>query len=247
MNIHYASDLHLRPTDHFEDLINTTNSPFFPTILILAGDLGNPTSPLYHQFFQYLAQQKNMGKYQEIILVAGNHEYHGDTLVNRQAYLKDLSRDYHFVYLHNEVYTYGTYSFCGTTFWTYIPPFAESIIQTFNKDYRKIKDITPTIINKEHEKSYQLIDQFLRYDQGKKIVITHHAPLYSLTAYPLDPKNYAYVSECPELVERADVWIFGHTHFPTFSYHKKCRLLSNPRGYLKENLPYLPDKTIFLP
>lgn len=239
INLHYASDLHLRRSDRFDDLIRPVKSPN-PTILILAGDIGNPTSPLYHDFFQYLRHEKNSGKYQEIILIAGNHEYRGDTLDNRQAYLKNLSQEYNFVYLENEVYRYENYAFFGATFWTYIPPLAEEIIQISNKD------LSPTLINREHEKSYHLIDQFLSHGQGKKIVITHHAPLYSLTSYPLDLKTYAYVSENPELVERADVWIFGHTHFPTLRTYKKCLLLSNPRGYVREHLPYSPYRIVSL-
>ena len=69
--IQYASDLHL---DHFPDLTADKFKTFlFPSapILVLAGDIASAWHPIYSKFLAWTAN-----RWQHVILIAGNHEYH---------------------------------------------------------------------------------------------------------------------------------------------------------------------------
>lgn len=76
----------------------------------------------------------------------------------------------------------------------------------------------------------------------KTVVLTHHAPLVTNTSAPQyagKPSNAAFATDLPELLARADVWAFGHTHWRCdfIDAASGCRLLSNPRGYGLDEVP----------
>jgi predicted phosphodiesterase len=47
-----------------------------------------------------------------------------------------------------------------------------------------------------------------------------------------------------ELVEKADLWIFGHTHRAVDVTMGRCRLISNPRGYPGERTGFEPSLVV---
>lgn len=57
---------------------------------------------------------------------------------------------------------------------------------------------------------------------------------------PRTPNNW------PHLVEQADVWIFGHTHYSIDTDVHGCRVTSNPRGYPGEETGFDPSFVIDL-
>lgn len=70
---------------------------------------------------------------------------------------------------------------------------------------------------------------------GATVVVTHHAPdLGSLDPrYAHDLASAGFISRRPDLVQRADLWIHGHTH-TSFDYRvDRARVVCNPRGYVR--------------
>ena len=71
--------------------------------------------------------------------------------------------------------------------------------------------------------------------EGATVVVTHHAPdLGSLDPrYAHDLASAGFISRRPDLVQRADLWIHGHTH-TSFDYRVDgARVVCNPRGYVR--------------
>ena len=55
-----------------------------------------------------------------------------------------------------------------------------------------------------------------------------------------DHLSAAYSNNWPELVSKADVWIFGHTHEAVDDEFYGCHVISNPRGYPDEETGFRP-------
>jgi len=70
MKIQLASDIHLEFEGCYERMPKIKAvSP--DNVLVLAGDIGKPSQPIYKQFLNEMAQQ-----FAKVIVVAGNHEYY---------------------------------------------------------------------------------------------------------------------------------------------------------------------------
>ncbi|WP_158219436.1 MULTISPECIES: phosphoesterase [unclassified Achromobacter] len=87
-----------------------------------------------------------------------------------------------------------------------------------------------------HEKSRAFLEDALAAGQGDKtVVVTHHAPSAKSLRHG-DPRGLldaAYASHLDHLVDRAALWIHGHTHFPVDYRIGAGRVVSNPRGYAR--------------
>ncbi|ALM81837.1 metallophosphoesterase family protein [Bordetella sp. N] len=70
---------------------------------------------------------------------------------------------------------------------------------------------------------------------GKLVVVTHHAPSVKSLRYgePRGLLDAAYASHLDDLVDRAALWIHGHTHLPVDYRIGNGRVVSNPRGYVR--------------
>lgn len=68
---------------------------------------------------------------------------------------------------------------------------------------------------------------------GETVVITHHAPS-ERSVHPRfqgDPLTGAFVTDLPDLLEQAQVWIHGHHHNSSDYVERGCRVVCNPSGY----------------
>ena len=89
---------------------------------------------------------------------------------------------------------------------------------------------------------------------GISVVITHMAPSMQSVggAFAHDPISAAYASRLDALAEKADLWVHGHMH-ESFDYRiGKCRVVTNPCGYIQrdgspENEQFNPDFVIEVP
>ena len=249
LSIQYASDLHLSSADQydFENIIIPVAD-----ILVLAGDLGDPQSDVYHLFLAYLAQLQKNNKFKIILFILGNHEYYYSNLIDGYQYLANLCLQYDIIILDNKTYKYGNYLFLGTTFWSYLPAYLATQIKKSINDYKKIENISPEIITTIHNNNVRWLSSQLDRSEHThmiKIVITHHAPLKYRTYHPKYENkitNFAYASNYPQLVNKCHIWIFGHTHYTTAFYYADTLLLSNPRGYKSEKLDYDNKKMIII-
>ncbi|OZB36293.1 MAG: hypothetical protein B7X44_06560 [Halothiobacillus sp. 15-55-196] len=104
------------------------------------------------------------------------------------------------------------------------------------------KMMTPSDALDFHQESRAFIERELAVPfEGKTVVVTHHAP----SKESIDQKgkeevgealarlsrDAMYASHLDHLVERADLWIHGHTHVSLDYPIGKGRVVSNPRGY----------------
>ncbi|MNW15034.1 hypothetical protein D3C71_2134120 [compost metagenome] len=57
------------------------------------------------------------------------------------------------------------------------------------------------------------------------------------------PENLiaAYANDWPELLDKADLWVYGHTHVSADFLKNGCRVVSNPRGYPNQQTGFNPD------
>lgn len=82
---------------------------------------------------------------------------------------------------------------------------------------------------------------------GKTVVVTHHAPALGHVDDEL-PEHLvaAYANDWPELLGKADLWIYGHTHVAADFLKYGCRVVSNPRGYPGQSTGFDPEFLIKL-
>lgn len=102
-----------------------------------------------------------------------------------------------------------------------------------------------------HNDTITLIEKVLAQPfEGKNVLLTHHgvhnssiAPKYQAGDHALNSKsrlpgentswmiNPAFASHLPQILEKFDLAIHGHTHSSLDYYVGKCRVVANPRGY----------------
>lgn len=74
------------------------------------------------------------------------------------------------------------------------------------------------------------------------MVVSHHAP-HPRSIHPrwLGPTtlalNAAFASDLSELVQAADFWLHGHVHDSFDHAVAGCRVIANPRGYVRGGTP----------
>ena len=82
---------------------------------------------------------------------------------------------------------------------------------------------------------------------GKTVVITHHAPaLDYLSDDHAGHLAAAYANDWSDLLGKADLWVYGHTHVAASFIKNGCRVVSNPRGYPGQHTGFDPGLIIEL-
>ena len=244
MRIHILSDLHLEHAT-FEMPAVESN------VLLLAGDILAPG----HRAITWAARAStNRGR--PVMIVAGNHEFYGETFQAERALMRQLAtkKGVHFL-ARSKVIIDGV-RFLGCTLWTdYQVPIIDSGIPRQNPiramgacaralyDHRVIswrqagrsRLLTPMDLLGEHQLDRQwLADELATPFAGPTIVMTHHAPhaLSIAPRYASDWVTGGFANSLPEeFFDVPRLWIHGHTH-TRFDYQVgSCRVVCNPRGY----------------
>ncbi len=199
--IQYISDIHL---EFYKKLSSLPQISVTSDTLVLAGDVGYPTTTLYWEF---LEQQS--ARFKNILLITGNHEYyHTQNAIKRGKVLdihtmdeliaSELNRrelkNIHFLHSGNNFVIIDKICFIGNTIWSHI--LDESIYEVSHRmnDYKNIfikndqnalQNITPNDINKLHLKQKDdLVNTLSNITKSSTIehivVITHHLPSFQL-------------------------------------------------------------------
>jgi len=240
MKIQFASDIHLEFRRGF--MIEPTDSD----VIALAGDIGVGMKGM-----EFAAMQTKIHK-KPVIYIAGNHEYYRydyDELSLAMRSYADTIPLLHF--LENDELIYQGTRILGAPLWTdYIGDGSLSqernmgIINISLNDHKLIskkdRHFLPEDALSLHEESKAWLTKKLDENfDGPTIVITHHAP--SLITQHLDydygPMSTGFLSDLDDLVKKADLWIYGHSHSNIDTMIGKCRLVSNQTGYKHENIP----------
>ncbi|MBO9538908.1 metallophosphoesterase family protein [Herbaspirillum sp.] len=254
MRLLILSDLHLEVWRENAPPIRPEASR--PDVVILAGDIDKPARALAW------AERTFAGL--PVLYVSGNHEGYGNTW---EGTLRDLAQrgaaSSNVRLLERGETVIGGVRFLGATLWTDYALFGEenrqramAAAEPVMMDYRRIevedggvRPMTPDDTVRLHRADLAWLAEKLETPfDGRTVVITHMAPSLRSVAqrYAQDLVSAAFSSNLDALVERADLWVHGHTH-DSFDYRVgDCRVVCNPCGYLRrdgtpENERYDPD------
>lgn len=181
-----------------------------------------------------------------VVYVAGNHEFYRGHIDKSLEKMRSAASA-HVHVLNDESWQWNGVRFLGATSWTDFSSTGDVSAASrealeLMSDYRVIRAdasyrrLRPRDIAIRSEASYAwLAIQLATPFEGLTVVVTHHAPLLSVAGDKQSGHlTAAYANDWPELVEKADVWFFGHTHQAVDKNIMGCRVISNPRGYPKE-------------
>lgn len=237
MKLYILSDLHLE------------FGPFIPSqveadVIILAGDIHTGTKGI-EWAVQYFPDRP-------VLYVVGNHEYYGKSLPRLLDAMRTKAEGTSVHILENTSVEVGEVMFYGCTLWTDFQlcdnrRFAMAEAAERMTDFRRIR-VSPQYrrLRPEDTAMYNAASQgwlarSFAEGNGKRVVVTHHAPsAQSLAADRRDKLiSAAYASHSDELIEasQAVLWIHGHTHHAVDYAIGTTRVVSNPRGYTDEPVP----------
>jgi hypothetical protein len=188
------------------------------------------------------------------LYVAGNHEYYGAHLGLLSELQKPDWEAKGVRFLEKRTTLVGDTRFLGCTLWSgfslYGKDYAKAYMGMAERgiaDYELIegrgsKPITPIDTFRLHQLAVAWLDGELRKPfDGKTVVITQFAPHPACVAPEYEGSELSpyFVTDLSNLMERhrIDVWCYGHTHTNTdFVAENGCRVISNQKGYPKEQL-----------
>ncbi len=235
MKIHLLSDLHLEFADR--------HPPWAPPatdadVVVLAGDI--------HTGLQAFDWAERIFPDRPVLYVAGNHEFYGhDHDAMREALRTRSARSANVQLLDNDTTVIGGVRFVGTTLWTDFEVFGKTMREASIEAARRVMmdyhAITTGKRNFTPERSLELfvegrayLEQVLTQPHaGRTVAVTHHAP-HPGSIHPRWAKDLAsgaFASDLGSLLDRADLWVHGHTH-DSFDYRVRgSRVVANPMGY----------------
>lgn len=242
MKLQIYSDLH-REFARFEPALSDAD------VVILAGDIDIKSRGVAwaNDVFQC-----------PVIYVCGNHEYYGGHIDHTLRKMKEAAAS-HVHVLENEVLVLDQTRFLVTTAWTDYSSTGDVVaskraawecmndfaVIRADEGYRRL---SPDDLIAKSKAAYAWLTQELEKPfDGKTVVVTHHAPALDHVG-DKHPENLiaAYANDWPELLHKADLWIYGHTHLAASFIKNGCRVVSNPRGYPGQDTGFVPDLLIEL-
>jgi predicted phosphodiesterase len=188
-----------------------------------------------------------------VIYVCGNHEYYGGHIDHTLRKMKEAAAA-HVHVLENEVLILNQTRFLVTTAWTDYSSTGDvvaakrvawdwmndfTVIRT-DENFRRLRP--DDLIAKSQAAYAWLTGELDKPFAGKTVVVTHHAPTseYVRGDFPAH-LIAAYANNWPELLGKADLWVYGHTHLAADFVKGGCRVVSNPRGYPTEETGFEQD------
>lgn len=252
MRIQVVSDLHLE----FDDVVIPNGGA---DVLVLSGDiataksLGEKTKDSvsdgklfmrYRDFFTRVSRD-----FAHVVYVAGNHEFYGSTYETGLRSLRNFCASFDNVYFLDDAHIdIEDTRFIGATLWTDVNrgnPLYKQYAKDGMNDYHSIRveasgtyrKMKPDDTIERHIRSLSYICDRVR-EHDKCVVATHHAP----TAKSVQPEwvghalTPCYYSDLDFLImdrPAIKLWTHGHIHASSDYMVEGCRVVANPRGYVK--------------
>ncbi|OSI73310.1 metallophosphoesterase [Bradyrhizobium canariense] len=236
------SDLHLEATRGW-DLPSGDARPDFD-VMIVAGDL----IPRAERGVRWLLERVPD---RPVLYIMGNHEGYGTDLDVTLRKARKEAAGTSLRVLQDECEMIGDVLFLGATLWTDFELFgnrsyAMNRAADVMNDYRRIRKksyaerLRPADTVARHFVSREFFARKIReIPARRKVVISHHGCVRECVRIgsEQDVISAAYTSDCRELLDGVDLWIYGHTHesrdfrmgiAPTMS---GTRIVSNAKGY----------------
>lgn len=188
-----------------------------------------------------------------VIYVCGNHEYYGGHIDHTLRKMKEAAAP-HVHVLENETLILDQTRFLVTTAWTDYSSTGDVVaakraawecmydfaVIRADEGYRRL--YPDDLIAKSKAAFAWLTQELEKPFDGKTVVVTHHSPVLDHVSDDLPAHLIAaYANDWPELVGKADIWIYGHTHIAADFFKRGCRIVSNPRGYPGQLTGFDPD------
>lgn len=242
MKVQFASDLHLEmPRVSNELPLELVEAD----VRILAGDIHK-----HNRGIRYADELADMGGV-PVIYVAGNHEYYRYEYFSTIQAMRDEAAKYPNVYfLENDSVVISGVRFLGCTLWVdftgdgSISVERNILYADMLNDFRAIgygeRRMKPADQISLHTQSRKwLTEQLNTPFDGKTVVVTHHGPsrLTQHKNFEFDEVSACFLTKLDNLVEQADLWIYGHSHSNLDTNIGQCRLVSNQKGYPGERTP----------
>ncbi|WP_283184484.1 metallophosphoesterase family protein [Pseudomonas svalbardensis] len=191
-----------------------------------------------------------------VIYVCGNHEYYGGHIDHTLRKMKEAATP-HVHVLENEVLILDQTRFLVTTAWTDYSSTGNAVaakraawecmndfaVIRADESFRRLNP--DDLIVKARAAHSWLIQELEKPFNGKTVVVTHHAPALDHVGDEL-PEDLiaAYANDWPELLGKADLWVYGHTHVAANFIKNGCHVVSNPRGYPNQKTGFDPNLLI---
>ena len=233
VKIQVLSDLHMEMRDAVFDF------PKKALYLILAGDIGNPSSDIYQTFLWEQAD-----RFEKVFVVSGNHEYYGRTLEETDEIINNICKQReNLIYLNQTAYDLDDdYVVLGTTLRSEMADEQRPDISYFLADMHFIKNWSFEKNNWQHTKEKAWPKSAIKDVEKREklaIVVTHHNPSFRGTVAPKYEGNSLSTAFCTNLEDIMKLpvvcWNFGHTHFSCdHMFNGECRLVSNQLGNPEE-------------
>lgn len=199
----------------------------------------------------------------EVAMVAGNHEFHGFEMATELEAGRVRARQLGVHLLSDDAVTIGPARVLGCTLWTdyclYGPELREPAMHTARDGLMDHKRITwrkspwarfrPQEAALLHAQSRSFLEaELAKGHPGPVIVVSHHGMTLDALA-PVNQRSLlsaAYASELLPLIDRHSptAWISGHTHHAMRLRRNGTRLISNQRGYPREQTGFDPTLTL---
>lgn len=234
MKILPISDIHLEFGGTADELVETLADA---DVCVIAGDF------TMARFLDTLrADLKPFSeKYDQVIYVAGNHEYYKGEVEEVSKMLAVACQEYSNVHLlrPDHPLVYKDQRFIGGTMWFPQGPNTWLGPKLLN-DYRMIKNFTPWVYDQNTLFRAMLKEELTSTD----IVVTHHLPSMNSVApqYQREVSNIFFVSNQAMDINyrQPKLWIHGHTHEACDYKLGDTRVICNPKGYPYEGKPFNP-------
>jgi Icc-related predicted phosphoesterase len=238
MKLWIVSDLH---TDH---------SPWVPTgtpehdVLVVAGDISSDMHGA-----DLLVRGLHQRTRRQIVFVPGNHDVAGGDLDAWDRNGEDLAVIGIHVLSSGQSVVIDGVRFVGATLWTDwrlndLEFQSQSWAARHMREYQSVQrpggePLWPVHTSDAHDMHLAAIEGVLsRRHEGQTVVVTHHAPSPQ-SLRPGEERSVeaaAYASDLEEtmMIYGPDLWIHGHTHHACDYQVGHTRVVSNPRGYVRE-------------
>lgn len=232
MKLDIISDLHVTHLkDHghrfFGELVPETGA----STLIIAGDVaGSHWWKVSKDHIEVVC-----GSYENVLFVAGNHDYYGTTFQEGDARVRDLeSQIGNFHFLEKDVLTLEGVKIAGCSLWFKQDPM-NVMYERFMNDFALIQEFKPGVYERNVE-SQEFLKQL---PADIDILITHHlvSPQSVHAKYQNHPINRYFLCDVSEVILdlRPKFCIHGHTHLPCDYRIGETQVVCHPKGYPGEN------------
>jgi len=259
INIALASDLHIELSR------GSVPIPDFPSnvdVIVLAGDITNRYHKTKNQFEQTFAAFREKFR-QPILFIPGNHEYYGSHYQTLNNDLPAICEKYDITLLQMNYIDIKGIRFFGCTLWSNFllngkeeMPWIIHSAQGKLADFRAISYgdglIRSTDTKKLFDENFEWLKNALDEcpPNMKKVVCTHFGPDKQCVSpeFSGDELNAYFVNDLSEFIneKEPDLWLFGHTHFNVDYCVGKTRIVSNQKGYQREETLFNPRLCITL-